>query len=321
MNQTHWTEQKERAGTRGIGFFIKVMKLTGPRFVKLLVVPVALYYFLSSPTVRKVSGDYLSRLQRVAKNKGLSIQLPGGNLLGMTLRHILSFAWSMVDRIYVWSKGLDAVRYQIEGRELFEAVTRSKHQGALFLTSHLGNFDLAIALCEIDPTKRFNVVLQANYSRIYNQFRKKIYASDQVRFIDPQDITPIETIDLTQRAANGEVIIISADRTLDAHGKHNMPVDFLGEQAAFPAGPYILAHFLEVPIYSLFAIQKRDVCLIKVELFEQKITLPRQNRQTAIKQYVQKFAARLERECFDYPLQWYNFYDFWENPDSAKPDK
>ncbi|MFC1665880.1 hypothetical protein ACFL17_09720, partial [Pseudomonadota bacterium] len=60
------------------------------------------------------------------------------------------------------------------------------------------------------------------------------------------------------------------------------------------------------------ALKEGKNCLVRFELFEQHIIIPRQKRTPAICHYAQKFASRLERECMKHPLQWYNFYEFWK---------
>ena len=311
-------KQQKPANHWGMAFLINVMKFTGKKFVKLLVVPVALYYFLSSPKTRKVSSDYLSRLKKVGKYQGTPTGLSGKPLGWLAFKHILSFSTSMVDRVHAWSAGSKSTHYQVEGRELMLDVLYTKSRGALFLVTHLGNFDLAIARSDLVPGNRFNIVLDKNYSRAYNQFRDKIFKSAQVRFIEPNSLTPTKIISLANRAASGEFIIISADRIANPNTKNSVPVNFLGDQAVFPSGPYIMAHLLEIPVYCLFALKQHDSCLIKFEIFEKKIIIPRKQRQVAIQQYAQKFATRLERECFNFPLQWYNFYDFWARPEPTE---
>ncbi len=315
MNVKHHDYQQERASKWGISFLINVMKLTGPGFVKLLVVPVAFYYFLFSPNARKFSGEYLLRMRGDVKLKGVSIDLLEKSLLWLTFRHILSFSHSIVDRVHAWSTGSGTTHYQVEGQELLDDVLNNKHRGALFLISHLGNFDLAIARSEIAPDSRFNIILDTAQARKYNKFRDKIFQSKQVRFIIPEALTPLKIISLTRQVINGEVIVIAADRAINPNNKNSVQVDFLGGQATFPSGPYIMAHLLEVPVYCLFAVKKRDCCLIRFEVFEPKVIIPRKQRQLAIKQYAQKFATRLEQECLASPLQWYNFYDFWACPE------
>ncbi len=297
-----------------MAFLIRVMRLTGPGFVKLLVAPVALYYFITSPDTRKESKFYLTRLVQTGKRLGESVNLPRGPLGWLAFRHVLSFSTAMVDRVYAWSEGSSAIRYNISESELMDKVLGSGSPGALFLISHLGNFDLAIARSEVTPDKKFNIVMDTSHTRTFNQFRDRIFESGQVRFIEPKNITPLETMSLVERVANGEVVIIAADRVINTNEKNNVMVEFLGEKALFPSGPYILAHVLKVPVYLLFALKKNNSCLLKLELFDQKVIIPRKHRERAIAQYAKKYASRLEQECFKFPLQWFNFYDFWIKP-------
>ena len=64
MPRSHWAQQSEHASNLGISFLIVVLRLTGPNFVKVLTIPVALYYYLVSNHARQYSRDYLLRLRR-----------------------------------------------------------------------------------------------------------------------------------------------------------------------------------------------------------------------------------------------------------------
>jgi predicted LPLAT superfamily acyltransferase len=50
-----------------------------------------------------------------------------------------------------------------------------------------------------------------------------------------------------------------------------------------------------------------------LEPFASEVHLPRQNRQQAYEMNVQKFATALERQVALAPLQWFNFFDFWND--------
>ncbi len=320
-DSTHWSSQSERASNWGIAFLISLMKFTGPGFIKLVVIPVSLYYFLTSPDTRKVSREYIKRLEKMREDNGKSVNLPGGFLSWTVFRHMLNFSQSMVDRIYSWNSKEKAVKYEVEGREIMDSVLNVDSQGAIIFVSHLGNFDLAIARTNLTPNKRFNIIMDTSHTRTYNNYRDKIFDSSQVRFIEPSEITPLVTMDLVNRTANGEVVFIAADRTVSSDSKNTVLAEFLGDLAAFPIGPYIMAHLLEVPAYIMFSVQRSNLCLIRFEAFEDRISISRQDRDQAIRRYAQKFACRLELACFEFPLQWYNFYDFWVLPEATEHDR
>lgn len=49
-----------------------------------------------------------------------------------------------------------------------------------------------------------------------------------------------------------------------------------------------------------------------VEKLADRVTLPRASRNDAIRRYALDFAERLQREVIHSPLEWFNFYDFWQ---------
>lgn len=318
MKINHWTEQKERASKKGIAFLIFVMNIAGPGFVKILVIPVALYYFLSSGPVRKASRDYLERLQQTQRAKNTRSALPKGCITWLQFRHVLSFCQSMVERVHSWNSLSATPECVTDAQELLDTVLNSGREGALIFVSHLGNFDLAIACTKTSSNKLFNIVMNTGHTCIYNHYREKMFDADKIRFIEPASITPMTMMKLVNRVSTGEIVIIAADRTVSADNKNDIFVNFLGGRAAFPPGPYILACLLGVPTYILFALKQQNGFRVHFEVFDKKIMLPRNERSLAIHSYAQRFASRLELQCIRYPLQWYNFYDFWEQ--SAETD-
>jgi len=90
-------------------------------------------------------------------------------------------------------------------------------------------------------------------------------------------------------------------------------VSFLGRPAPFSQGPYILGSLLECPVYTLFCLRHGGHHILDVEKFADRIDLPREGRQEVLDHYVGLFASRLETYARQCPLQWYNFFDFW-NP-------
>ena len=118
-------------------------------------------------------------------------------------------------------------------------------------------------------------------------------------------------IDLSQRIDQGEILVIAADRTTTSDSSTSVGIKFLGAEANFPIGPFVLAHLLQSPVYTLFSIRKSGNFLIDFKLFKSQIQLPRSNRQAAITCYAAQYANQLESNCKRYPFQWYNFFDFW----------
>ena len=51
------------------------------------------------------------------------------------------------------------------------------------------------------------------------------------------------------------------------------------------------------------------------EIFADPLLLPRGERQQALQQTVDRYAQRLEHYALLSPLDWFNFFDFWQLPE------
>lgn len=91
-------------------------------------------------------------------------------------------------------------------------------------------------------------------------------------------------------------------------------VPFLGRDAPFPQGPYVLAHLLECPVYLMFCIRQNGRYRLYFEMFAERINLPGRDKQAAIGAWAERYAKRLESFALIDPFQWYNFFDFWQSP-------
>ena len=116
----------------------------------------------------------------------------------------------------------------------------------------------------------------------------------------------------------GEWVAIAADRTPNdalTRGDRSVTADFLGREAPFPAGPFILASLLKCGVVTLFAVREGNRILIKCEPFADEVKLPRRGREAELSRLASLWAQRLEAEALEHPAQWFNFYDFWHEED------
>jgi predicted LPLAT superfamily acyltransferase len=63
----------------------------------------------------------------------------------------------------------------------------------------------------------------------------------------------------------------------------------------------------------------KDGSEIHFELFCESIRLPHWGRDEVLAGLAAAYAARLEVFCQRAPLQWFNFYDFWQLPKADGP--
>jgi predicted LPLAT superfamily acyltransferase len=116
---------------------------------------------------------------------------------------------------------------------------------------------------------------------------------------------------LEDKVAKGESLFLVGDRPPASENGRTVAVPFLGREAPFPIGPIFLAHLLQCPVYLFFCIQEGRSYHVHMEPFADRVDLPRQGRDQALKMLVARYAAAVEALCRATPFQWFNFYDFW----------
>ena len=122
-------------------------------------------------------------------------------------------------------------------------------------------------------------------------------------------------VQLSDAIQSGAWVAIAADRTpvtSDRRTIRTVTIPFLGTPAEFPAGPWVLASLLGCEVWTLFASRDGDAFRVSFEKLADRVTLPRASRNDAIRRYALDFAERLQREVIHSPLEWFNFYDFWQ---------
>jgi predicted LPLAT superfamily acyltransferase len=94
---------------------------------------------------------------------------------------------------------------------------------------------------------------------------------------------------------------------------------FLGHNAPFPVGPYVLAMLLQCPMYFMACVREGAGHRVRFSLLAERVELPRARRAAALAEQAAAFAAALEAVVLDAPHEWFNFFPFWDQPVAARP--
>lgn len=267
--------------------------------------PVVLYYFLCHPAARRASHDYLARL-RSASPPGSTPAPTWRNLY----RHQLAFARAAIDKLAVWADGDLLQNVQFPDRPLLLEQLDSG-RGAVLLGAHLGNMEVCRSLARFNRKLKLNVLVHTRNADMFNQLLRELELEATVELIEVSDITPGTAIRLAGCIERGELIAILADRVAVDSRSRSQQVEFLGQQASFPEGPFVLAALLKCPVYTVFCTRGDSGYQVSCELLTQRLQLPRQRRSEALREAIQQFARILEDNVRRTPLQWFNFYPFW----------
>lgn len=299
-NTRHWASVTERGALWGMKLVAFVYRFLGRRVSGAILVPVVAYFYLTDPTARRCS---LAFLRRAHKAKGLAAPTSW-----TSFRHFLMFAMKSLDAFAAWSGKPGPV--VVEGGDAVQR-TLTEGNGALLFVSHLGNADVSRACLAERIGKPITMLLHTRHARLYNQMLRSARVGGEVYAVEVTEIGPEIAIDLRERIARGEWIAMAADRTPVLSQERTARVPFLGADAPFALGPYILAALMACPVYVMFCLREGDRHRVYFELLADRIELPRRNKDATLAEWAARYARCLERYALRAPMQWYNLYDFW----------
>jgi predicted LPLAT superfamily acyltransferase len=306
--QQHWAHIGERGTLTGLRFIGALDRLF-PRWVGHLVLyPVTAYFFLFNPRARRASRRFLAAAGAPAT-------------LVMSFRHFFSFSISILDKVAAWyAPARVPVDLPEEARAMFMR-TLASGRGMLLLSAHLGNLELARAIATLIPGVHINALVYTQNSRKLNAMLEETSEEYALKLICVDEIGPDTAVMLRGKVDAGEVVVIVGDRVPVMLGSPKVQADFLGSPAPFAVGPYVLAHVLECPVLLFFCLREGGGYRVYMEPFAERIALPREGRMQAAAAWAGRYAARLADYATRFPLQWYNFYDFWAEDPSSPPAK
>ena len=306
----HWSNRGERGTVLGIKLLLAIYRLLGRNVVNQLLKPIIGYYYLTSKTARRASTQYLQQLQHFAAQQQLSLP---ENLT--PYQHLLSFGHTTLDKLAAWKGDYNADNLTIHGQHHFDNIVAS-NQGVVILGAHLGNLELCRALSQRHKNIRINALVFTEHAAHFNSVLKAVNPDSNLNLIHVNQLGADTAIMLQQKVERGEWVVIVGDRTSVANETRVSWANFLGEKAPFPQGPFILASVLKTPVYLLFGLRDDSQATphfnVYFELFSEQITLPRATRNADLQTVVEHYATRLEHYTLQAPLQWYNFFNFWQ---------
>ena len=308
---THWAGFGERGMYWGLQASAWAYRLLGRRGCMTLLAPVVLYFYLTGGNRRRASLDFLRR----AFAAGGRSQPPGW---WDGYRHFLSFARRALDSFVAWMGRMppDAV-LPMEVAALEEA--KAQPRGAVFIVSHHGNVEVSRALLDRKTRQRVVVLTHTRHAENYNRMLREFNPEAAVNMLQVTEMGPDTAIMLEQRVENGDWLFIAGDRTPVSGNRRTSVAPFLGADAEFSQGPYLMAALLDCPIYLFFCRREGDHYELCVEKLADRAILPRGRRAEALARYAAAYASRLEKRVLEDPFQWYNFYDFWRPSGPTEP--
>lgn len=305
-----WAQMGEAGCLAGIRFLLWVYRTFGRWPFRVVLAPVMLWFFLRRRAARQASDDYLRRLYLFSEGK---TPPPGA---WNSLRHFMVFADTVLNKLLAaGNQPLDTPAL-IDGAEAIEQL-HQQQRGGVFVSAHLGNVELCRMLSKHNLGLRMTVLAHTHHATRFNSLMQELDPSREIDVVQVTDFSIATAILLSQRVEQGGFIVMSGDREPPTPTSQAVTLPFLGAPASFPCSPYILAGMLDCPLFAVFGTRREDGFHVTIRRLAEQINLPRRDRAAAIRPYAEAFVRLMEDECLAAPLQWGNFYDFWQEPPAS----
>lgn len=301
-----WTRAPERGSGGLLVLIAQLARWLPRRLVALLLYPIVTYFVIFSPRQRAASKHFLARVWGRAP------------LWSEVFAHYMMFARMVLDRVYWLSREEHGIAVRVHGVHAVEAALAGRAAGIIVVGSHLGSFEALRGAGERVCGRRIRPLMYVANAR------KVQRVLDAVRPELRRDVIfagrPGTMLEIRDAIEAGHIVGILADRSPLAERIVRAP--FLGHEAPFPVGAYRLATLLEAPVVFSCAVLKGAGYEIHFEAMSRPPAAQlRAERDRWIGDQAAAFARHLERYARAYPLNWFNFYDFWSGDAPQAPPR
>jgi predicted LPLAT superfamily acyltransferase len=293
-----WDQQRERSNPLMLRLLLWIAHGLGRGVARLLLVPIVGYFLLTGGSAKKASRDYLRRVLG---------REPGWADLA---RHFHAFASVALDRFFLVTGNTAIFDVSFHRPPELEEVIRQQ-RGCLLLLAHLGGFEIMRVTGSEQRKLPLRVLMDLTHNPMFIGLIQKLNPEFSKRVIDASQRGPALALALKQALDEGAIVGMMADRVRD--DERAVEVNFLGGIARLPAGPWIFAGTLGVPVVLAFGLYRGgNRYEVHFELMMEKLALPRATREQALRDCAQQYAGRLEHYARLAPYNWFNFYDYWQ---------
>jgi len=301
----HWQNQREGGNRFWLGVLVAAALRLGRRFLLLCLYPISFYYMLRRGAERRASRDYLTRVfGRPARTS-------------QVFKHLYVFATTMLDRIYLLAHGERGFDIEVSGIEALQQRI-ALGRGVLLVGSHQGSFEVMRVLAARCPDVPLRVLLDKQKTPAITELLEALAPQVGEAVIDVSQGGAAITLAVAETCRSGGMVALLADRGRSHETLRR--VNFLGESAPFPIGPWLLASTLQVPVMLCFGLYRgRNRYALRFEPFMERVDIPREARHQAIDEVLRRYAQRLEHHARAEPYNWFNFYDFWQQDNVQAP--
>jgi predicted LPLAT superfamily acyltransferase len=290
-----WVTHRERGSMTLLRIMTFLSLRLGRRGSRPFLHIIAAYFFTFAPTARRHDRAYLRKVLGREPNAA------------DRYRHLLAFATTIHDRVYLLQERFDLFDITIEGEAVVQQALDAG-QGAFLMGSHVGSFEIIRAIGRRQPGLRVAMAMYEDNARRINAMLAAINPNAAAEIIALGHIDAM--LKIQDYLDRGTFVGVLGDRTLG--NEASVRVNFLGQPARFPVGAMRAAAIMRRPVIFMIGVYRggNRYHTAFESLADFSSVDPRQ-REAAVQAAIERYAAVLEKHIRGDPYNWFNFFDFW----------
>lgn len=290
-----WVTHRERGSMTLLRIMTFLSLRLGRRGSRPFLHIIAAYFFAFAPTARRHDRAYLRKV--LGREPSAADRY----------RHILAFAATIHDRVYLLQERFDLFDLTIEGEAVVQRALDAG-RGAFLMGSHVGSFEIIRAIGRRQPGLRVAMAMYEDNARQINAMLAAINPDAAA------DIIALGHIDAMLKIQDyldrGRFVGVLGDRTLG--NEASVRVNFLGQPARFPVGAMRAAAIMRRPVIFMIGVYRGgNRYHTAFESLADFSTVDPRQREAAVQAAIERYAAVLEKHIRSDPYNWFNFFDFW----------
>ena len=290
-----WVTHRERGSMTMLRIMTFLSIRLGRSGGRLFLYLIAAYFFTFAPTARRHARAYLRRA--LGREPGAADRF----------RHVLTFATTIHDRVYLLKERFDLFDICVDGEEVVRAAHLAGN-GTFLMGSHVGSFEVIRAVGRRQPGLRVAMAMYEDNARRVNAMLAAVNPAAK------PDVIALGHMDamlkIQEYLDRGVFVGVLGDRTLG--NETTQEVSFLGQPARFPVGAMRAAAIMRRPVIFMIGLYRggNRYHVAFESLADFSAVEPRQ-RDAAVRAAIERYAGLLEKYIRSDPYNWFNFFDFW----------
>ena len=282
-----WHEQREQsAGAFRIALMWHIYRVLGKSAAKVLFLPAWPFIYPFCRAGRAAVRQFYGVL----------------GVRGRPFRHLLNFAWSLLDKTDACTLRKDLPRMALRGDGGW------REGGCFLLSSHLGCIEVLSALGSAPDAAppRVHAFRQMGHDRVFTRMLVRHRDPRQFELHAVEDIGVETAVEMKSAVERGEIVLMAGDRP-SAGSAAVLRHAFLGRECVWPKGVFRFAELMECPVYA--------IACVRTGWNAYEVRASRLDPSGGAASLLDGYVGFLEREARAFPDQWYQFYRFFpEDP-------